>query len=70
MIDRYVVSKSLGKRISCDGPLTAQIAECELLEALRTARQQPDVEIEYVKRPLPRARPDAGRKPNTKLRFK
>lgn len=70
MADRCVVSKSRMVRIPCDGPLTAQIERCKLEESIRAAGGQPDVEIEYPKKPLPHARPESGRKRNTKLRYK
>ena len=70
MIDRYVVSKSLRVRIPCDGPLTAQVERGKLEESMKAAGQQPDVEIEYPKKPLPRTRASAGRKRSTKLRYK
>lgn len=66
-IDYYhVVSKSLRVRIPCDGPLMAQIKRTELEESTKAA----DVEIEYPKKLRLRARPGAGRKPNTKQRYK
>jgi hypothetical protein len=37
---------------------------------MKDAGLQPDVEIEYPKKLVPRARPDPGRKRNTKLRYK
>lgn len=70
MVDRYVVSKSWMVRIPCDGPLTAQIARCKLEEEMKAAGQQPDVEIEFLKKPRPRARASAGHKRSTKLRYK
>jgi hypothetical protein len=70
MVDRYVVSKSRMVRIPCDGPLTAQIERCKLEKLIIAAGQQPDVEIEYPKKPLPRARAQSARKSSTKLRYK
>ena len=67
MADRYVVSKSLMVRIPCDGPLTAQIERLKLEESMKAVGKQPDVEIEYAKKPLPRqARIRARRKRNPK----
>ena len=68
MVDRYVVSKSRMVRIPCDGPLTAQIERCKLEEEIKAAGQQPDVEIEFPKKPRPRARSLSARKRNTRLR--
>jgi hypothetical protein len=71
MVDRYVVSKSRMVRIPCDGPLTAQIERLKLEESMKAAGEQPDVEIEYSKKPRPRrasartrrkANPKRGRK--------
>lgn len=70
MIDRYVVSKSRMIRIACDGPLTAQIERCKLEEEMRSKGFQPDVEIEFVKKPRPRAHASTGHKRSTKLRYK
>jgi hypothetical protein len=70
MIDRYVVSKSLRVRIPCDGPLTAQIQRSKLELSMMDAGQQPDVEIEYPKKPRPKARPESAGKRSTKLRYK
>jgi len=70
MVDRYVVSKARMVRIPCDGPLTAQVERLKLEEEMRAAGLQPDAEIEYPKEPTPRARPEAARKRNTKLRYK
>lgn len=70
MIDRYVVSKSRGVRIACDGPLTANVTRCKLEEEMIAAHQKPDVEVEFVKEPLLRARPNAAHKRGTKLRYK
>jgi hypothetical protein len=69
MIDRYVVSKSRQVRIPCDGPLTAQIERAQLEESMKAAGREPDVEIEYLKKP-PQARAGAGRKRSTKPRYK
>jgi hypothetical protein len=68
MIDRYVMSKSRKVRIPCDGPLTAQIERSKQEESMKAAGLEPDVEIEYLKKPLPRTRASAGRKRSTKLR--
>jgi hypothetical protein len=70
MVDRYVVSKSRMVRIPCDGPLTAQIESCKLEEVMKAAGQQPDVEIEFPKKPVSRARGESRRKQSTKLRYK
>jgi len=70
MVDRYVVSKSRMVRIPCDGPLDAQMAGGKLEDEMKAAGLQPDVENEYPKKQIPRARPDPGRKRNTKLRYK
>jgi hypothetical protein len=70
MADRWVVSKAHMVRIPCDGPLTAQIERHKLEESMKIAGKEPDVEIEYPKKPRQRARPDAGRKQSTKLRYK
>ena len=70
MTDRYVVSKSRMVRIPCDGPLTAQVERLKLEHEMEAAGLQPDVEIEYPKEPTPRARPEAGYKRGTKLRYK
>jgi hypothetical protein len=70
MVNRYVVSKSRMIRIPCDGPLTAQIEKLKLEGEMETAGLLPDVEIEYPKKPVPRARPELSRKRNTKLRYK
>jgi hypothetical protein len=66
MIDRYVVSKSRMVRIACDGPLTAQVARCKLEDETKAT----DVEVEFVKKTLPRARAENGRKRRTKLLYK
>jgi len=66
MNNRTVVSKSLGIRIPCDGPLDVQVAECKLRGMNAT-----DVEIEFEKKPRPRAlHSTAGHRRNTKLRYK
>jgi hypothetical protein len=62
MADRYVVSKSRMVRMPCDGPLDAQVERCKLEEQMEAAGLQPDVEIEFAKKPVLRARPDPGRK--------
>lgn len=59
-VDRYVISKSLNKRIGCDGPVTAQIAEAKLLEEMRAAGLKPDVDFELVKKPRPQSRAKRG----------
>ncbi len=53
MVDRYVVSKSRKVRIGCDGPLTAEIERTKLEESMKAAGQEPDVEIEYLKKAAP-----------------
>ena len=70
MADRYVVSKSRMVRIPCDGPLTAQVERLKLEREMEAAGLQPDVEIDYTKEPVLRARPEPGRKRGTKLRYK
>jgi uncharacterized ParB-like nuclease family protein len=70
MVDRYVVSKSQSIRIPCDGPHTAHVVSCKLEEEMIAAGQNPDVDVEFVKRPRTRARVDAGAKRSTKLRYK
>jgi hypothetical protein len=71
IIDRYVVSKSHGVRKACDGPATAQNERTKLEVALNAAgKPWDDVEIEFVKKPLPRARASAGHKRSTELRYK
>jgi hypothetical protein len=70
MADRYVVSKSLMVRIPCDGPVTAQIERAKLELSIKAAGQQPDVEVEFPKKPLPRARAESKSKRSTKLRYK
>jgi hypothetical protein len=57
-------------RIPCDGPLDAGIERRKLEEQMEAAGLQPDVEIEYVKKAIPRARPEPARKRSTKLRYK
>jgi hypothetical protein len=70
MADRYVVSKSRMVRIPCDGPLTAQVERLRLEREMQAAGLRPDVEIEYPKKPVLRARPEPRRKRGTKLRYK
>jgi hypothetical protein len=70
MIDRYVVIKLWRVRIPCDGPLTEQIERAKLEASMKAAGLRPDVDIEYPKKPPPRARADTGRKRSTKLRYK
>jgi hypothetical protein len=60
-IDRYVISKSLHKRIGCDGPISQQYAEAELLQELKAAGLVPDVDFELAKKPLPQPRAKRGR---------
>src|ERR1700684_62734 len=60
MAVRFVVSKSRMVRIPCDGPIDAEIASRKREEEMEAAGLQPDVEIEYVKKPVPRARPEPG----------
>ena len=69
MIDRYVVSKTNRIiRIPCDGPLSAEIERGRLEESMKAAGREPDVEIEYVKKP-PRTSASTGRKRSTKPRY-
>jgi hypothetical protein len=70
MIDRYVVSKAWLVRIPCDGPLTAQIEKAKLEASMKADGVQPDVEIDYPKKPRPRAVADKKRKRSTRLRYK
>jgi hypothetical protein len=71
IIDRYVVSKSYGVRIPCDGPATALNERTKLEVSLNAAgKRWDDVEIEFVEKPLPRARASEGHKRSTKLRYK
>jgi hypothetical protein len=70
MADRDVVSKSRMVRIPCDGSLTAQVERLKLERETEAAGQPPDVEIEYPKGPVRRARPEPRRKQGTKLRYK
>jgi hypothetical protein len=55
MTDRFVVCKSRGIRIPCDSPLTAEVARRNLIDELKV--EWSDVEIEYVKKARPLARP-------------
>lgn len=68
--DRYVVSKLWGRRIACDGPLTAQIERCKLEQAMKAARVEPDVEVEYRRQPRKPARREPRSKQSTKQRYK
>jgi hypothetical protein len=61
MIDRFVVSKSQGLRIPCDGPLPAQVERVRLEESMKAAGKPLDVEIEFPKRKRPRAHGSVGR---------
>jgi hypothetical protein len=67
-----VVNERLGKRIRCDGPLTAQYERAKLEKRLKEKGEEPDVdvEIESPQRPLIRARSSASRKRSTKLTYK
>ena len=70
IIDRYVVSKTNQKvRIPCDGPLTAQIERAKLEEEMKAAGREPDVEIEYLKKPRQLARAKAGLLKNAQQNF-
>jgi hypothetical protein len=55
MVDRCVVSKSRMVSIPCDGPVDAEIERAELEESMKAAGLQPDLEIEFVKKPRTRA---------------
>jgi hypothetical protein len=46
------------------------VEKLKLEEAMEAAGQQPDVEIEFPKKSIPRARPNSGHKRSTKLRYK
>jgi hypothetical protein len=66
MSSRYVVSKTLGKRIPCDGPLDVQVERLKLEAALKEAGKELDVEVQFVKPARTKSRSDAGRKPGYK----
>jgi len=67
---RYVVSKTLGVRIECDGPLNVQVERLKLESALKEMGKESDVELQFVKRPPKRAHSEKAIKRGTKLRYK
>ena len=51
MVYCYVVGRSRGIRIACDGPVTRQVGQCELAESGKMDGYPLDIEVEFPKKP-------------------